>query len=300
MQRNEIHITVKDSEKTAVELLAEAAGLSKQRIKQAMQKGAVWMDDGNVGISNTGTNKKEISKKVHRLRRASKKPNVGDELYLYYDEKVLDEIPPPAQLISDEGEYSIWYKPCGLRSQGSKWGDHCTINRWVEQNLQPQRPAFVVHRLDRAATGLIIIAHQKRIAAAFAKLFQERAIEKRYRVIVHGKFPDTPHPLKITTNIDGRQACSQVSLLEYDADSDRSLLEVNIETGRKHQIRRHLSEFGFPVVGDRLYGCNGGNAGGRKGDEEDLQLTACFLGFRCPVKQQDVQFQLTESLTPSL
>jgi tRNA pseudouridine32 synthase/23S rRNA pseudouridine746 synthase len=283
--QNEIHITVKDGEKTVVELLAEAAGLSRQRIKQVMQKGAVWMGSG---------------KKVRRLRRANKRPKVGDELHLYYDEKVLAEVPSPAQLISDEGEYSVWYKPCGLRSQGSKWGDHCTINRWVEQNLQPQRPAFIVHRLDRAATGLIIIAHQKRIAAAFAKLFQERAIEKRYRVIVHGQFPDTPHPLKITTDIDGRQASSQVSLLEYDADGNRSLLEVNIETGRKHQIRRHLSEFGFPVVGDRLYGCCEGSADEQKSDEEDLQLTACFLAFQCPVKQQPVQFILAESLIPNL
>ncbi len=285
MQCNEIHITVKNSEKTAVDLLAEATDLSKQCIKQAMQKGAVWVGNG---------------KKIQRLRRASKKPNEGDELHFYYDEKVLAEIPPSAQLISDEGEYSIWYKPYGLRSQGSKWGDHCTINRWVEQNLLPQRPAFVVHRLDRAATGLIIIAHQKRIAAMFAKLFQERAIEKCYRVIVYGKFPDTPQALKITDDIDGRRACSQVSLLKYDAGRNRSLLAVNIETGRKHQIRRHLSGLGFPVVGDRLYAGNKENTDGQKEEDEDLQLTACFLAFCCPVKQQDVQFRLTELLLPSL
>ena len=154
----EIHLTADNVDSNAVSLLAEATGLSRQHIKQVMQKGAVWLEEKKTG-------------KPRRLRRASKTLAVSDELHLYYDTQVLESIPTPPQLIADQGEYSVWYKPYGMLSQGSKWGDHCTVQRWVEQNLTPQRPAFVVHRLDRAATGLIIIAHQKRIATELAVRF---------------------------------------------------------------------------------------------------------------------------------
>ncbi len=52
--------------------------------------------------------------------------------------------------------------PYGMLSQGSKWSDHCTIARFAQQHLTPERPVFIVHRLDRAATGLILIAHSKK------------------------------------------------------------------------------------------------------------------------------------------
>ena len=257
----EKHLKV-ESEASAVDLLAEATGFSKQHIKQIMQKGAVWV-----------TLASGSEKNAQRLRRAKKTLQPGDELHLYYDEKVLAEEPPVPKLIADEGAYSVWYKPYGLRSQGSKWSDHCTIARWVETHFEPQRPAFVVHRLDRAATGLIIIAHKKSIAALFSRMFANRKMEKRYRAVVHGKFPDSPQPYTMSQPIDERAAVSHATLLKYDAKQDRSLLEVHIETGRKHQIRRHLSEAGYPLVGDRLYG----KADAR--DDENLQLTACYLTF---------------------
>ncbi len=270
------HIAI-ETRVSAVGHLAEATGLSRQRTKQAMQKGAVWLTrDG----------------RTYRLRRAKKPVQPGDTLHVYYSERVLAEVPPRPLLIADEGVYSVWYKPYDLRSQGSKWGDHCTIHRWVEKNLRPQRPAFVVHRLDRAATGLMLVAHQKGTATQLSELFQNRTIEKRYRAISYNRFPPTPQPLTIDAEIDGRQARSHVTRLAYDAERDRSLLEVVIETGRKHQIRRHLAGMGFPVVGDRLYG---------QGEEsEDLQLTASVLAFRCPVGDVEKEYRLPEAMLPDL
>lgn len=264
---------------SAVELLASNCPLSKQQIKQAMKKGAVWL------TRNTNTNNS-----TKRLRRHSKQLQAGDTLHLYYDPKVLSAEPPPAQLIADEGAYSVWYKPYGMLSQGSKWGDHCTINRWAESQLQPQRPAFIIHRLDRAATGLILIGHQRKATAALAALFEQRLLEKRYRVIVHGEFPEQPQ--QIDQPIDDRPARTHAQLLEYDPTSDRSLLDIRIETGRKHQIRRHLAGIGFPVVGDRLHG--------RDKEGENLQLTACSLAFRCPLSGEERHYQLPESLLPQL
>ena len=276
-QRSEFHVDIKDDDVNAVTALAELSGLSKQRIKMAMQRGAVW-------LTTRGH--------CRRLRRVKKELRVGDALDMYYDERVLLSDPIAPQLITDEGSYSLWYKPCGLLSQGSKWGDHCTVSRWAEQHLTPQRPSFIIHRLDRAATGFILIGHSKKAAAALSGLFQTRAIEKRYRVMVHGAFPETPEPLTINIAIDGKASTSHVTRIGFDQQQQRSLLSVLIETGRKHQIRRHLSETGYPVVGDRLYGTGE--------DAEDLQLTACYLAFKCPLSGNPRRYTLADEFLPTL
>lgn len=271
----ELHIAVTEKG-FAISILADNCTISKQRLKQAMMKGAVWQTHGG---------------KTRRIRRAKKELSAGDTLHLYYDERILSANPPEPQLICDEGSYSVWYKPYGMLSQGSKWGDHCTINRWAEQELKPQRPSFIVHRLDRAASGLIIIAHQKKSAAALSALFQQRDIEKRYQVIVHGHFPEKPATQTINSPIDGREACSHIQRIKYHAELDRSLLDVSIETGRKHQIRKHLSEAGFAVVGDRLYG--------NTKDKEDLQLCAYLLKFIAPASKMEKCYILADKFIPN-
>ena len=266
----ESHVVVEASDQNAVDLLQQASGLAKQRIKFAMTQGAVWLTRAD---------------HTQRLRRAKRKLREGDELHLYYDEAVLAEIPPEPELVADVGDYSVWNKPYGLRSQGSKWGDHCTVVRWAERHLQPERPAFTVHRLDRAANGLILVAHSKSMAAALSKIFQSRKVEKRYLAYVTGDMSDQATPLRIEKPIDDRKAVSEVTFEEANADKTQSLVEVRFETGRKHQIRRHLADLGHPVIGDRLYGT---------GDEDgvDLQLTAYLLAFRCPVSGEKVEYRL--------
>ena len=170
----ETHVLVSDDGTTAVDSLSVASGLSKQQVKQAMTKGAVWLSKGA---------------KPRRLRRAKTTLHRGDELDLYYDEQVLAAQPPAPELIADERAYSIWFKPFGVLSQGSKWGDHCAITRMVEKVLTPPRPVLLVHRIDRAATGLIVVAHDKRTVGSLSKLFHDRAVEKRYRAVVRGAHP---------------------------------------------------------------------------------------------------------------
>jgi len=282
----EYHLTLTDDTQSALDLLAAESGLSRQQIKQAMSKGAVWRTLCEYG-----------GKQAQRMRRVPKSLKTGDTLHLYFDEKVLGEVPSEAQLIADEGAYSVWYKPFGMRSQGSKWGDHCALYRWVEVNHKPERPAFLVHRLDRAATGLILVAHSKKATTALTKLFEERQIDKRYQVIVAGQFSEQTgawaKKQTFTTDVDGKSAISHARCLAYDVEKDRSLLEVTIETGRKHQIRCHLVEAGFPVIGDRLYG-------DAKDDDQDLQLAASSLSFVCPISNEERLYELPEALLPAL
>lgn len=272
----EQHIEIERSGLKAAELLADATTLSKQVIKQAMDKGCVWVTD---------------RKNTRRLRRADKTLRPGDTLHLYYDEKILAQKPADAILVADEGEYSIWFKPCGMLSQGSKWGDHTTLNRYAEKHLQPQRPAFIVHRLDRATAGLMILAHSKTMANRLAALFRERQVEKRYRAIVHGIYDG---PATIEQPVDDKPACSHVRLQDADKGTNTSLVEVTIETGRKHQVRRHLAGAGFPVVGDRLYGKAG------NGKRPDLCLRSSLLAFISPADGSKKSYTLPDDLELAL
>ena len=274
----ESHVLIESPQDGPVELLQRATGLSRQRIKLAMTQGAVWITRGRI---------------TQRLRRVKRALRTGDEVHLYYDAKILAEIPAEPELIADVGAYTVWRKPYGLRSQGSKWGDHCTVLRWAERHLQPERPAFTVHRLDRAATGLILVAHTKSAAAALSRLFQNREVEKRYRALVSGDFLQQPKPLRVEQPIDDKVAVSEFSSQCVDTDIGRSLVDVRIETGRKHQIRRHLAALGHPVVGDRLYGTG-------EEDGVDLQLTACYLAFLCPVSHERVEYELSSDWLPTL
>lgn len=272
----ELHLTA-TIEISAIDLVAENSELSKSHIKQTMTKGAVWQ-------THDGATK--------RIRRAKKILAKDDQLHIYYDQSILLFKPETPTLIDDHQDYSVWHKPYGVYCQGSKWGDHCTINRLVAQ--QTDRPTFIVHRLDRATTGLIIVAHSKKAAASLASLFEQREIEKKYIAVVEGNYPQTDTAVTINRPVEDREAVSHIKKLSCNTDKNRSSLEVLLETGRKHQIRRHLSETGFPIIGDRLYGSEKTNP-----TSENLKLTCYSLAFICPLSGKPISIQLDESLHPS-
>jgi len=264
--------TVTKAEQTVLDLLAEGTGLSRQRIKDAMNKGAVWWT---------------LKGKTLRLRRATKVLFKGSSIQFFYDEQVLARKPETAQLIYDAGRYSIWYKPAGMLAQGSQWGDHCSILRWIEVNgdalLGQERECLLVHRLDADAAGLMMIAHDSPSAAKLSQLFQGRDINKHYQAWVTGDCQLGNECLTLDTALDGKTAITHIKKLG-NLDSN-SLLDVNIETGRKHQIRRHLANWGHPIVGDKLYGTK---------TKSGLQLLAYRLEFRCPFSQQMQRIELPE------
>ncbi|WP_036128700.1 RluA family pseudouridine synthase [Marinobacter nitratireducens] len=251
-----------ESPVTAVDALADASGLPKQRIKDAMAKGACWWT--------------QKGKQV-RLRKAKRTLKKGSRLQLFYDEQVLARTPETPELLEDKSRYSVWYKPHGLLSQGSQWGDHCSLLRLVEQRLN--RPCFLVHRLDADAAGLMLIAHDGKAAAALSQCLSGREMTKIYRARVEGKLVSENR--LIDAPIDGKEARSWVSAVSGDT------VEVRIETGRKHQIRKHLAGIGHPIIGDRLYG-NQARA--------PLQLVAVALTFDCPLTRRRVELTLPESL----
>lgn len=265
----ERNILVKDSGVTAVNLLAEHTGLSKSKIKDAMIKGAVWITEAG---------------KQKRLRRATKELHKDNSVAIYYSPKILATRPPAPTLIADKGSYTVWHKPAGMMASGSRYGDHCAIDRIVERNLD--RPTFLIHRLDRFVWGVMVLAHSKAVAADLSRQFQTRQTVKRYKAIIHGQLDEKQ---TIDLVLDGKDAVTHVTPVDHDGD--RTLTNVIIETGRKHQIRKHLSMVGHPVVGDRQYGSD---------DRTGIRLAATSLEFVCPGKGVPVSFKLSKEHHPRL
>ena len=282
MNKFELHIDITTENCAVITELNQQCTLSNAQLKQAIQQGALWLTRG---------------KSTQRLRRVKKPLKTADTLHFYYDEQVLSQQPNEALLIEDCTDYSVWYKPYGMLSQGSKWSDHCTIARWAQTHLTPERAAFIVHRLDRAATGLILIAHSKKAVRALSAMFEKHDLEKIYHIIIHGDHRLRPQPDTLTSDVDGKSASSHFTQLGYDENNNASLVRVKIDTGRKHQIRIHASSIDMPVVGDRLHGKLGSI-----NDEisDDLQLCAVSLRFICPLTAEQRVFKLPEHLMPSL
>lgn len=254
-----------------IDFLHRYSGLSRQQLKDAANKGAVL-------LRRTGT--------VKRLRRVKADLRDGDLIELHYDRDILALQPPLARCIADRGGYSVWFKPAGMLAQGNEFGDHCALLRIAEIAWQPPRKVWLIHRLDREACGLMVIAHTRAVAANLSRQFQHDQVHKRYRVLVLGDIAAAHGQQgRIELPIDGKPAVTEFRVEAWDAAQGTSALAVAIRTGRLHQIRRHLAALGFPVIGDPRYGTGNKDAGG-------LRLAATGLAFQCPVRRESVEFVL--------
>lgn len=122
----------------------------------------------------------------------------------------------------------------------------------------------IVHRLDKDTTGLILIAKNNKAHKYFKDLFQERKVKKKYLCIVHGNFDikeghietyidrDIKNRKKMTVSNHGKLAISDYKVIKEVEGF--SLVEVDLKTGRTHQIRVHMKYLNHPIVGDQLYG----------------------------------------------
>ena len=133
-------------------------------------------------------------------------------------------------------------KPAGLPTQPERDGNRLSL----EDILRAQfKTIWLVHRLDTPTSGVVVFARSAAAAARLSKMFASREIRKTYIARVD---PPIASETRIDTPIDHRDA---ITIVRPRPDG---LAEVEIETGRTHQIRRHLGSIGHPIAGDRRYG----------------------------------------------
>jgi len=147
-------------------------------------------------------------------------------------------------------------KPAGLAVQGGK-GIGISLDSILTQTW-PQRP-LLVHRLDRDTSGLVLVAKTKAAAAEFSRLLRGegadgKAVIKRYLAVCKGKPAQPEGVIKADLAIHGAVKKSETSYRLLSGTEEFSLLELELGTGRMHQIRRHLAMIGNPILGDDKYG----------------------------------------------
>ncbi len=264
----ELHRPVIYKNQHAIDLLASDNQLTREQIELCFNNGAVWL---------------ESDTKPQRLYDAQKILKPGQKIHCYCNATTLADCPLSAELIADYKAFSIWNKPSGMLCQGSKWGDHWALYRWIKQNYWPERESYITHRLDRFTSGLVIVAHTEASNKQFHRLFENRLIKKTYRAKVSGLMK-MAEQLTVETKIDNRNALSQIEVIDIQQSSQQSLVIIKPQTGRKHQIRRHLAEIGHPVINDRNYG--------QPPFEGDLKLQASALEFINPLDNKNIQIML--------
>ena len=154
----------------------------------------------------------------------------------------------------------------------------------------------IVHRIDKDTSGLIIIAKNDNAHINLSKQIQNREVKKTYIALVRGNVKEneatinmpigrsTKKKKKMAVTKTGKEAITHFKVLKRYLEY--TLLEVNIETGRTHQIRVHLSQIGYPIVGDEVYS-NGKNPFNVKGQ----MLHAAKLTFKHPTTNKEVTFE---------
>ncbi|MDX9866320.1 MAG: RluA family pseudouridine synthase [Kiritimatiellia bacterium] len=151
---------------------------------------------------------------------------------------------PRIRLLVEDAEYAVADKPSGLLTVGA--GS-------VEERLRAQTGIAelkAVHRLDRDTTGCLLCAKTPEAFDAAVALFKTRRVTKQYQTIVSGRYERNAST--VDQELDGERAVSHIQRIMLSRDA--SFLKVRIETGRTHQIRRHLAAIRHPVLGDREHG----------------------------------------------
>lgn len=212
-------------------------------------------------------------------------------------------VPHGFELVYADAALLVLAKPAGLLAVPGKGEDKqdCLSSR-----VQARYPdALVVHRLDMATSGLMLMARSISIQRALGALFERREIHKRYVAVVDGRPTATPgagpggwslidlpivvdwprRPLRIIDAERGKASQTRWRAVAFDAPSQSTRVELEPLTGRSHQLRVHLQALGHPILGDRLYAPEDVQARAPR-----LLLHACALGFVHPVSGMALQF----------
>lgn len=258
------------------ELLTQASKLDAKVIADAGHKGALWLQKGGKG-------------KILRIRDLRSHIYPNDIVTFYFDPRVLSyPALSEALCVSENTNYGVWLKKAGIMPQGTQAADHTSLLRYVEK--LKKKEVYLIHRLDRETEGLMIIGYTSQAAAKLGDLFQKNQIKKTYEAVVLGEI-ERGVKGSVDLALDDREALTHYESLG-NAEG-KSLLKVTIETGRLHQIRRHLDGIGHPVIGDPIYGKGNKNRDG-------LKLLAKSLQFKDPWTNQVVFFEIDQSLSISM
>lgn len=247
---------------------------NRTRLKKAIRLGCVSTADGAL--------MKHAETPLRKGERVTFKKYSARELYR---EKA------PFRILYEDDDMMVVFKPAGILTSGrttekvrSMFG---TVNSYVLQKTRHRQRAYTVHRLDREVCGLLMFAKNEETKAFLQDHWQD--VEKKYYALVEGRPEKAAGFCSSFLKENARQvmysvaqeeagakwAVTHYKTLRYHETDGTALLEVRLETGRKNQIRVHLSDMGCPIVGDRKYGAD-------DSVKRQIRLMAYSLSFPNP------------------
>lgn len=206
-------------------------------------------------------------------------------------------LPEGLSILHEDADVIVLIKARGLLTVATERERETTVQAYLNDYLEQKREGsiHVVHRLDRETSGVLVFAKNFRAREALKEQFAAHSTDRVYVAIVEGTME--PPSGTIRSNLIERRDLrmqsvsahpdAKLAITHYKTVATRgpfSMLEVTLETGRKNQIRAHLSEGGHPIVGDQFYGSSV-NPLGRLG------LHAKLLAFTHPVTKKRMRFE---------
>lgn len=270
--------------------LSECFGISRSFSSDIIKDGRVYLNNSKVEKPSVSVEKRDIL----------------DVCFPEENEKIiLNPVDLDLKIEYENEWYAVVHKPAGIAVHPSESNDEVTLVNALLYSLQgiamegdkDIRPG-IVHRLDKETSGLLIVAKTLAAKKKLQNLFKNRKISKKYVCVCAGKPIENTykienrvgrHPVvryKMTVLKEGgRLASSRVRVTDRFESAFKA--EVEIFTGRTHQIRVHMAHLGFPIIGDSLYG--GKKAAGYPIERQALHSFS--LAFFCPFEKRQVYFE---------
>ena len=271
-------IVKKESE--LLEYLYENLDMPKRRIKQYLTHGAIYVNNNKTTQYN------------YKLLK-------GMTIVIDTDSKNKKEL--PFDILFEDNHIIVVNKPSGLLTIATEKEKEKTLYHIVREYLVSKdkyAKVFIVHRLDKDTSGIVVLAKDEKTKNKLQENWNEYVSLREYVAIVHGKLKKIEDRIVqnlketktnlvyVTKKDDGKEAITNYKVIKEN--EDYSMVSINIETGRKNQIRVAFATLKHPIVGDKKYGIN---------DKENrLYLHANRLKMYYPEIKKDILF---ETQTPN-
>ncbi len=285
-----------ETERLDVFLTSELKDQNRSQIKKSIDSGYVLVNGKKAKRGQKLKKGDEIKFQISnfKFQKTPKKQNKIKK----QDKSIFNKI----KVVAETEGYLVVNKPSGLVVHGADYIKEISLVDWLlreypeieEIGEDKDRPG-IVHRLDKDASGLMVIAKDQRSYDSLKKQFQKRSVEKEYKALVYGQIAkhedDIMFPIRRSSagnkqaaipeeSPDQDGAREAISHFEIEKEYiNYSLLKVRIKTGRKHQIRVHMHAYGHPIVGDVLYNTKKTREANEKVGLNRLFLVACRLSF---------------------
>jgi tRNA pseudouridine65 synthase len=211
------------------------------------------------------------------------------------------------EIIYQDADIVAINKPHGLLVHRSKYADEAKVFAVQELRNQLNQYVYPCHRIDRKTSGVLLFALNEKVNSLMQQQFAENQVKKKYLALVRGFTPDQEtidYPL-VNEKGKSQEALSHYKTIERFEipvpfgkfeTSRYSLIEVQPQTGRLHQIRKHMAHVLHPIIGDRPHGCNKQNRLFKERWQiTTMMLHAAEITFSHPVNGKQIEVKAKPS-----